>query len=104
MKLISQELVKKEKKLEMSQNNYTDGWVGFTKKDLTEMYNTNTAQYPIWVKCYTGLGFDARATLKANGLHPDKIPTALRDHYIARDLIKKISEHIELKYVETPEE
>ena len=82
---------------------FKDGWEGFTKKDLAKMYNTNTAQYPAWCTCSTGLGFDAKSTLKANGLHPDKIPEALRDHYIAGKLIKKISEHYPLKYIPTPD-
>ncbi len=82
---------------------FVDGWEGFTKTDLKEMYNTNTAQYPVWVMCSTGLGFDPIATLKANGLHPGKIPEALRNHCIAGPKIKKIAEHYPLKYVHTPE-
>ena len=87
----------------MEKEEYANGWEGFTKSDLKEMYNTNTAQWPAWAKCSTGCGFDAKATLKANGWHPDKIPEALRDHIFAGKLIKEIAEHIELKYVPTPE-
>ena len=82
---------------------FQDGWVGFTKSDLKKMYNTNTAQYPIWIYISNGENFDAKASLKANGLHPDKIPEALRDHYIAGKLIKKTAEQIELKYIFTPD-
>ena len=82
---------------------FTDGWIGFTKSDLEKMYATNTHNWPDWIYVSTGNGFDAPATLRANGLHPDKIPTALRDHIFAGKLIKEISKMIELKYIETPD-
>ena len=82
---------------------FVDGWEGFTKSDLKEIYNTNTAQWPAWITCYSAVGFDPVATLKANGLHPDKIPEALRDHIFAGKIIKKIAECYSLTYVHTPE-
>lgn len=81
---------------------FTDGWFGFTKTDLRKMYETNTHNWPDWIWVSTGKGFDAKASLKANGLHPKKIPSALRDHIFAGKLIKAIAQHIELEYAETP--
>jgi len=80
---------------------YTDGWEGFTKSDLKKMYDTCINQWPVWIYVNNGNGFIASESLRANGLHPQKIPTALRDHCIAGELIKKIAEHIELNYIET---
>ena len=85
----------------MKTTEYKDGWEGFTKSDLEEMYNTCTNQWPTWVYVSNGNGFCPEESLLANGLHPNKIPIALRDHCIAGELIKKIAEHINLKYIET---
>ena len=86
----------------MNNETYIDGWDGFTKKQWDEMYDTNTAQWPVWIECSTGKGFDATATLRANGLHPDKIPELLRDDCgRLGSIIKKISDHITLTYIPT---
>jgi hypothetical protein len=87
--------------------NYIDGWIGFTKRDLIKMYDTNTAQWPVWISIShgsaQGMVFDAEASLLANGLDPNNIPQALADHIFAGKLIKKIAEQIELKYIPTPD-
>jgi len=83
---------------------YTDGWEGFTKKDYDKMYETNTAQWPVWAEVHSGLGFKADETLRANGLHPDKIPEIFKGAYIIGKILKQVGEHIELTYVPTPEE
>lgn len=90
--------------IETEKDEYKDGWIGFTKADLKRMYDTNTAQWPAWIFITSGSGFDARASLKANGLHPKKIPSALRDHIFAGKLIKEIAKYIDLEYVETPDQ
>lgn len=83
---------------------YKDGWKGFTKKDWDKMHEGCYNQRPVWPSCSTGNGFDAKATLKANGLHPDKIPELLRDNKgRIGELIAKISIDIPLKYIPTPD-
>ena len=82
---------------------YIDGWIGFTKSDLKKMYDTCIAQWPVWIYVSNGNGFCAEESLCANGLHPDKIPSALRDDCRAGELIKKIAEYIDLEYIETLE-
>ena len=85
-------------------SDYKDGWVGFTKAAWDKMHKGCYNTWPSWCECSSGNGFKAEATLKANGLHPDKIPEILRDDKgTIGQLIAKIAKEIPLTYVPTPD-
>lgn len=84
---------------------YKDGWKGITRTIYKEMWDTNTYMQPSWCRASTGLGFDASATLRANGLHPDFIPQVLYDDkYTAiSNILKEVEKTIPLIIIPTPE-
>lgn len=88
---------------ETKNDEYVDGWVGITKSEYKQMYKGISSEWPVWCEVSNGLGFDAKGTLKANGIHPDMVPSVLRDGYTSGKIIKKIAEHIPLTFVDTPD-
>lgn len=84
--------------IERPQEKFVDGWEGITKKEWAEMNNKISNQMPVWITISNGLGFDAKATLRANGWHPDKIPRIMLENYKAKELLKKISQEYSLSF------
>lgn len=84
-------------------NEYPNGWTGFTKSDWIKMYDTNTAQYPDWISVSNGLGFDAAATLRTNGIDPNAVPAVFRERRVVSVMLDKINESLPLTYVDIPD-
>ena len=80
------------------QEEFVNGWEGIAKKEWKEMNNQCSNQMPVFIQCSTGLGFDTKATLKANGWHPDKIPKLMLDNYLAKEILEKISQEYSLSF------
>lgn len=89
---------------------YINGWNGITVKKWKEMHECSYSEWPVW--CTTeqprsdGMGMEINVgeTLQANGIHPKKIPTVLRDDKgTIGKIIKKIAAVMDVEYVITPE-
>lgn len=87
----------------MAEQEYTNGWKDLTVTKWNELYKTNTAQWPCWVKVSDGLGFKADETLRANGLDPSAIPVVMRNKWSTiGKLLELINETIPITYIEIP--
>lgn len=82
---------------------YVDGWEGLTKTKWKRMNSSSNS--PVWCICTGGANvFLAGATLRANGLHPDKIPEIFKNNKSTLgEILRKVSETIPLTFVPTPE-
>jgi hypothetical protein len=86
--------------MEKNMEEYIDGWEGLTRRKWEEMN-----KYPgqVWITVFGGAHiFQAESTLKANGLHPDKIPEVFKDdRWTLGKMLKKVEETIPLTFVPT---
>ena len=81
---------------------YRDGWEGLTRCQWDKINNNYPG--PVWVTVFGGENiFLAKETLRANGLHPDKIPEVFKNNLgTLGKILNKISKTIPLTFIPTP--
>ena len=82
---------------------YINGWEGLTKIKWEKMNNVCSAQLSVWTTVFKGDEFLPDETLRANGLHPDKIPIVFKNCHKIGEIIEKISKNIPLTFVTIPD-
>ena len=81
---------------------YIDGWKDLTKLEWKKIRASSDLT---WVIVTGGADiFQAAATLRANGIHPDKVPEVFEGSYgTLGEILRRVSETIPLTFISTPD-